>query len=233
MHTERTSIFYTAVGHFCRKTDANGRTYPVILVNQEEHMVDMQEMAVWTVLNWRFLHLEQIEMKYGQLAGELPPARRTLETCLNRLEMRGLIARGVGDTDFEALYDLLGGLYVVPLSESLPLRLATFWKLLLDGVPFAKARQLFQKDRPSAREVQVLALSRQALLSTAELIKCAEAGVSDLSTDQKVMAALYNDDFTTCDNIRWEMMQAESREDVTLAVANLYLRKQIIFERLR
>ena len=129
MHTERTSIFYTAVGHFCRKTDANGRTYPVILVNQEEHMVDMQEMAVWTVLNWRFLHLEQIEMKYGQLAGELPPARRTLETCLNRLEMRGLIARGVGDTDFEALYDLLGGLYVVPLSESLPLRLATFWKI--------------------------------------------------------------------------------------------------------
>ena len=120
MHTERTSIFYTAVGHFCRKTDANGRTYPVILVNQEEHMVDMQEMAVWTVLNWRFLHLEQIEMKYGQLAGELPPARRTLETCLNRLEMRGLIARGVGDTDFEALYDLLGGLYVVPSRRACP-----------------------------------------------------------------------------------------------------------------
>ena len=40
------------------------------------------------------------------------------------------------------------------------------------------------------------------------------------------------DSFTTCDNIRWEMMQAGSREDVTLAVANLYLRKQIIFERL-
>ena len=46
------------------------------------------------------------------------------------------------------------------------------------------------------------------------------------------MAALYDDDFTTCDNIRWEMMQAESREDVTLVVANLYLRKQIFFERM-
>ena len=54
--------------------------------------------------------------------------------------MRGLIARGVGDTDFEALYDLLDGLYVVPLSESLPLKLAAFGKLLLDGVPFSKAR---------------------------------------------------------------------------------------------
>ena len=231
MHTERTSIFYTAVGHFCRKTDANGRTYPVILVNQEEHMVDMQEMAVWTVLNWRFLHLEQIEMKYGQLAGELPPARRTLETCLNRLEMRGLIARGVGDTDVEALYDLLGGLYVVPLSESLPLRLATFWKLLLDGVPFAKARQLFQKDRPSAREVQVLALSRQALLSTAELIKCAEVGATDVSTDEKLMKALIDNDYTTSDSIVFEMLEAEQRTPITMAVASLYLRKQIIFER--
>ncbi len=231
MHTERTSIFYTAVGHFCRKTDANGRTYPVILVNQEEHMVDMQEMAVWTVLNWRFLHLEQIEMKYGQLAGELPPARRTLETCLNRLEMRGLIARGVGDTDFEALYDLLGGLYVVPLSESLPLRLATFWKLLLDGVPFAKARQLFQKDRPSAREVQVLALSRQALLYTAELIKCAEVGATDVSTDEKLMKALIDNDYTTSDSIVFEMLEAEQRTPITMAVASLYLRKQIIFER--
>ena len=231
MHTERTSIFYTAVGHFCRKTDANGRTYPVILVNQEEHMVDMQEMAVWTVLNWRFLHLEQIEMKYGQLAGELPPARRTLETCLNRLEMRGLIARGVGDTDFEALYDLLGGLYVVPRSESLPLRLATFWKLLLDGVPFAKARQLFQKDRPSAREVQVLALSRQALLSTAELIKCAEVGATDVSTDEKLMKALIDNDYTTSDSIVFEMLEAEQRTPITMAVASLYLRKQIIFER--
>ena len=231
MHTERTSIFYTAVGHFCRKTDANARTYPVILVNQEEHMVDMQEMAVWTVLNWRFLHLEQIEMKYGQLAGELPPARRTLETCLNRLEMRGLIARGVGDTDFEALYDLLGGLYVVPLSESLPLRLATFWKLLLDGVPFAKARQLFQKDRPSAREVQVLALSRQALLSTAELIKCAEVGATDVSTDEKLMKALIDNDYTTSDSIVFEMLEAEQRTPITMAVASLYLRKQIIFER--
>lgn len=59
-------LHYTAVGHFRRKTDASGRTYPVLLVNQEEHMVDMQEMAVWSVLNWRFLRLEQVELKYSQ-----------------------------------------------------------------------------------------------------------------------------------------------------------------------
>lgn len=227
----KTSTYYTAVGHFRRKADEAGRSYPVILVNQEEHIVDIQEMAVWTILNWRFLRLEQIEAKYDQMAKDLPSARRTLDTCLNRLETRGLIARGSGDTDFEALYDLLGGLYVVPISESLPLRLAAFGKLLLDGVPFSKAKQLFQKDRPNEQEAQVMALSRQALLSTAELIKCAEVGATDISTEEKLMDALIDNDYTTSDSIAFEMLQAEQRVPVTIAVANLYLRRQIVFER--
>ena len=45
------------------------------------------------------------------------------------------------------------------------------------------------------------------------------------------MEALYNDDYTTSDNIQWEMLQSDFRAPVTLAVANLYLRKQIILER--
>ena len=231
MNIEKKSTFYTAVGHFSRKTDASGRTCPVILVNQEEHKVDIQEMAVWSALSWRFLRLEQIETMYNHMAGDLPPARRTLETCLNRLEMRGLIARGVGGTDFEALYDLLGELYVVPVAESLPLRLVTFGKLLLDGAPFSKARQLFQKDRPSKREAQVMALSRQALLSTAELIKCAEVGATDVSTDEKLIDALIDNDYTTSDSIAFEMLGTEQRTPITMAVANLYLRKQIVFDR--
>ena len=229
-----THTYYTAVGHFRRKTNALDQSYPVIIINQQEYCVDIQEMALWTALNWRLLDFSQIEAEYHKLDRDCAiPALRTLENCLGRLCTRGLVASGTGETDFEALYDLLGGLYVIPISESIPLRAVTFLKMvLLDGVSVSKAKLLFRRDRPNQREAQVLALSKQALLSTAELIKCAEAGVSDLSTDQKVMAALYNDDFTTCDNIRWEMMQAESREDVTLAVANLYLRKQIIFERL-
>lgn len=223
--------YYTAVGNFQRRTDGQGHSYPVILVNQEENVVDIQEMAVWTILNWRFLRYEQIEAKYERLSRDLPRSQRMLETCLNRMEVRGLIARGTGETDFEALYDLLGELYVVPLSESLPLRLAAFGKLLLDGVPFSKAKQLFQKDRPNDQEAQVMALSRQALLSTAELIKCAEVGATDVSTDEKLMAVLIDNNYTTSDSIAFEMLQAEQRVPVTIAVANLYLRKQIIFER--
>lgn len=231
MNVTKSSTYYAALGHFRRKTDGQGQTYPVILINQKEHIVDIQEMAVWTILNWRFLRLEQVEAKYEQMVKDLQPACRTLDVCLNRLETRGLIARGTGDTDFEALYDLLGELYVVPISESLSLRLLTFGKLLLDGVPFALAKQLFQKDKPNEREAQVMALSRQALLSTAELIKCAEVGATDISTEEKLMDVLIDNDYTTSDSIAFEMLQAEQRVPITIAVANLYLRKQIVFER--
>jgi len=91
--------------------------------------------------------------------------------------------------------------------------------------------ELFRRDRPNAAEARVMALARQELLSTAELVKCEELGVKDVSTDEKLMGALYADDDTTSDNMPERMRTAKSRELVTMAVASLYLRKQIIFER--
>lgn len=225
--------YYTAVGHFQRRTNSQGQSCPVIIINQKEYYVDIQEMALWTALNWRLLEARQVMEEYEKLDKECAiPARRPLEDCLGRLCTRGLVASGAGETDFEALYDLLGGLYVAPLSESLPLRLAAFLKLTIrKGVSPAKAWALFRRDRPNEQEARVMALSRQALMSTAELVKCAEVGVRDVSTDEKLMDALYNDDDTTSDNIADMMLTAKSREWVTVAVANLYLRKQIIFQR--
>ena len=227
--------YYTAVGSFKRRVNSQGQSCPVIIINQQEYGVDIQEMALWTALNWRLLDFQQVRAEYDKLDQDCAiPALRTLEDCLGRLCTRGLVASGSGETDFEALYDLLGGLYVVPLSESLPLRLAVFLKLtVLKGVPIYKAWELFRRDRSNEQEAQVMALSRQALLSTAELIKCAEVGVRDISTDEKLMDAIYNDDDTTSDNIADMMLTAKSREWVTVAVANLYLRKQIIFERVQ
>ena len=78
MNTKQRSTYYTAVGHFRRKTGADGKSYPVILVNQEEHRVDIQETAVWTILNRWVLHLDQIEAEYSQMARELPPPAATM-----------------------------------------------------------------------------------------------------------------------------------------------------------
>lgn len=224
--------YYTALGHFQRRNDGPGKNRPIVVVNRQEYDMDLQEMTLWTCLNWRLLDIRQAEQHYNKLARDLPAPRRSFEDCLNRLLVRGLAASGTGCRGFDALYDLLSGLYIVPISESLPLRLAAFFKMtMLDGVPIAKARRLFLRDRRSDEERRVMALSRQALLSTGELIKCIENQVYDLSTDQKVLEALYSDEHTTCDNIGAAMCGTRSQEAVTIAVANLYLRKQVILER--
>lgn len=63
--------YYTAVGRFTKRHDADGNTYPVIYVNQQEHLLDLQEMAVWTALTWRLSDFRQLERKYDLLAREL------------------------------------------------------------------------------------------------------------------------------------------------------------------
>ena len=228
----RRRTLYTAVGHFKKVVTRDG-AYPVVLVNRQEYRMDPQEMAVWSILNWRLLDAQGLEEYYEPMFQTLRlEERRTLENCLGRMVTRGLVAAGHGETDFEALYDLLSSLYVVPISESLPLRTVTFLKmLLLDGVPFARAKQIFHKVRLSEGEARVMALARQALLSTAELIRCVDLGVTDVSSDDKVLDALYNDTAATTDSMGDLMRASQSREPVTLSVANLCLHKQIIFER--
>ena len=224
---------YTAIGHFQRSTTEKG-SYPIVVVKGQEYMLDLQEMILWTCLSWRILSLEQLRPLYLQKVESLEVLiSRSFEAGVARLVTRGLVASGSGDTDYDALYDMLAGLFVVPVSSSFPLRVLAFLKLTLRGhVPISRARRLFQADRPNAEERRVLDLSRQALLSTAELIKCVETGTYDVSSDDKLLSALYDDLGTTTQNIMYLMRDKPSAQPTVTAVANLYLRQQIVFQRM-
>ena len=109
----------------------------------------------------------------------------------------------------------------------------SFLKLtLVNHVPFSSARKLFRRDQRTENEKQVMALTRQALLSTAELIRCMEKDIRSLPTEESILEGLYDDADTTSDNISCMMRLSSKSQAVTLAVANLYLRQQIIFERI-
>lgn len=228
------TTFYTAVGRFEKRSNGCGFSCPVIVLHQKEYMMDMQEMVIWAALNWRISKHQEIEQLYEESEARVCiPTARTCMDCIARLVTRGLVASGSGDTDFDALYDLLNSLYIVPATGSFPLRLFSFLKLTLwNRVPFSATKKLLRKDNRSADEAQVMFLTRQALLSTAELIKCVERQITDLSTGDKLMAVLYDDTDTTSDNIGSLMQISPCKEPVTVAVANLYLRQQIIFERI-
>ena len=226
--------YYTAVGRFERKGRMGDMTCPMAIINKREYALDIQEMILWATLNWQIMDAGALEDTYTtklKASGIAP--RRSFLDCMRRLLQRGLVVEGCGETGEDALYALLSGLYVVPISDSLLLRLISFIKLTVFGhVPFAITRKLFSKDRRSANERRVYHLPQQALLSTAELIKCVEYDIHTIHSDSQLMDALYADDTTTSDNIADMVRPFGCCCPVLQAVANLYLRRQIIFERL-
>lgn len=176
---------------------------------------------------------EDIYALYLKLTRELSfTSRRTLDDCIDRLVTRGLVAEGRGSSEYEALYDLLSCLYIAPISANPFLRLGTFLKLWIwDGAPFSKAIHLFSRPKCSVEERQIVRLANQALLSSAELIKCAERGVRTLHSDAQLMDCLYDDELTTSENLPILMAASRQARPVSAAIANLYLHKQIVFER--
>lgn len=225
---------YTAIGRLDRETNGCSRFCPVIHLGGQTYMVDMQEMVVWTALNWRISKREDISLQCDKLVSSLGDCiSHSWDACVNRLLTRGLLVSGCGETEYDALYDLLSSLGIIPASGSMLMRGISFVKLVAGRrVPIQQALKLFQKDRRTDYETRVMRLAQQALLSTAEIIKCVEQDVAYLPNEQFLMEAVYGDDETTCYNIAGIMKNSRSSQAVTLAVANLYLRQQIIFERI-
>ena len=70
--------------------------------------------------------------------------------------------------------------------------------------------KLFHKDRRTDYESRVMRLAHQALLSTAEIIKCVEQDVFSLPSERVLMEKVYGDSETTCQNIASMMKNSRS-----------------------
>jgi hypothetical protein len=154
------------------------------------------------------------------------------EDYLTRLEQRGLIASGRGYTDIEALYALVAKRYVVPLSESIWTKICAFLHLTFRrGMPFAVTKKIFANPKLNPEERTLLSLSRQAALTTEELIRCVDSNTDDISTESKLMAALYPNEIPAPGSRNcFTGLTSPNRIEVTKTIVNLYLRKQILFE---
>ena len=65
-----------------------------------------------------------------------------------------------------------------------------------------------------------------------EIIGCVERGISEINTMDELLQILYTDRYTTSENIAEISKYSCKCRDVISSISNLYLRKQIIFERL-
>lgn len=224
---------YTAVGKFKTKRSGHGLRFPLVTVGGEERILDVQEMILWTILNWRILSMAEAAVLYGKKASETGfTARRSMEECMRRLIQRGLVAEGTGDSGADALYDLLSELYIIPISESVFLKLLSFIRLtVFSRIPYSVTRKIFSRDKRSGDEQKVMRLANQVVLSTAEIVKCFEQDDLSLASEEDLLDALYHDEYTTSENIAYMVRCLPQCRTVITSVANLYLRKQIIFER--
>lgn len=227
--------WYTAVGKLRLHREWDGTKLPAIVLNGEEVMLDIQEFLLWSALNWRIVSGRELPALYQDRLRETGTVfSRSLAACVSRMKQRGILAEGTGGTEEEALYDLLADLYVAPVPESVLLRFLAMLRFGYEGrLSRASVRQLFHRDRRNQEEKQVMRLSKQMLLSTAELVKCFHREKWSFCCEEEMLDTLYDDDDTTSYNIAEKAGKYPERREVLAAVANLYLRKQIILERIQ
>lgn len=222
--------FYTAVGIMKQRRGEKGMTYPYVEIGKNEYHLDMQEMVLWSVLNWRILSADEIKALYEKKINELGLGyHKTMEACQYHLMQCGLIAEGVGTIPADALYDLLSNLYVVPVSENIFLRLFSFVRLTFKGMPFKVTKRVLFRDKRSDGEKKVMRIAHQAIFSTAEIIKCVEVDKTSFANDEEILDTIYHDENTTSENIAFSVKTSPACRPVLKDVANLYLRQQIIF----
>lgn len=223
---------YTAVGIMRQRRGEKGMTYPYVEIGKNEYHLDIQEMLLWSVLNWRILSANEIKNIYEKKVSELGlGCHKTMEACQYHLIQRGLIAEGMGETAADALYDLLSNLYIVPISENIFLRIISFVKLTFKGFSFKTTKRILLRDKRSDGEKKIMYLANQAIFSTAEIIKCVEADKTQFANDEEILNTIYHDEHTTSENIAFSVKHSTACRLVLKDVANLYLRQQIIFGR--
>ena len=219
---------YTAIGNY-RLTE---KGLLLVTTGGRDCALDAHELLLWSSLAFRILTYQELRAEFYEKERELHIlGDLDFDHYLNRLIMRRLVASGKDCTGVDALYDLLGHLYVQPAPNSILVKALSFFKLLLGRkFPLRKTLMVFHTEKLEPMEKQVMALLRHQMLSTAELIGCTENGKHRLKNNNELMECLYHDETTDCDNIVTDCRTSETRFSVLTAVANLYLKQQITFQ---
>lgn len=227
-------MLYTAVGIFKLKNQGKNNVYPTVILSGEECRLDVQEMMIWSALNWRITDDKKLYTYYSEQAKKSGVVfSRSYNDTLNRLIVRGLVASGRGENGEEALYDLISGLYIIPLYQSPLIRIISFLRMVfIFKLPYEKAKVLFERDKKNKNERRIMKLAFSAPMSTAEIVKCIDKNIDFILNEDDVMEFLYDDKFTTSENIAESVRGLSSVRTVLTAVSNLYLRRQILFERM-
>ena len=222
--------FYTAVGSYQMQTE-NGREMPYILRMGRMEPISIPEFFIWSHLLWEVETYDEIREFYQNQSKSLGVRLPNLDQALKMLIKRKLIAKGIGYTGEDALYDMLSAAFVLPIHTLGKKKLSSVIRLLVKGrITGREAIRAMRPEHLTGDENRVMKLVRQTPLSVSELIRCIENGVWDVDTPEKVITAIYTDEEDTQERMQITSRQADCKTAVLEAVANLYLRRRVMLD---
>ena len=222
--------FYTAVGSYEMRTE-NGHEMPYILRMGRLEPISIPEFFIWSHLLWEVETYDEIREFYQKQSENLGVRLPNLDQALKMLIKRKLIAKGIGYTGEDALYDMLSAAFVLPIHTLGKKKLSSVIRLLIKGrITCGEAIRVMRPEHLTGDENRVMKLIRQTPLSVSELIRCIENGVRDVDTPEKVITAIYTDEEDTQERMQITSRQADCKTAVLEAVANLYLRRRVMLD---
>lgn len=225
---------YTAIGVLKFQHNSNGKAQPIVLNNHQEYGLSEHELILWSCLAFQILQNHELKSAYeSRLQSTEAKEALSFSHYLNRLILRGLVAVGEGLTGVDALYRLLGELHIVPVSNSFPVRLFTCIQLRLEGKIGTGDMGKYLKKMPyTPLEETVLKLAQTVPVTTAELLACVDLDRQNAAENSKeLLDELYQNPDTTYHTLAENAQLHHMQYPVLQAIGNLYLNKQISFQR--
>jgi len=223
--------YYTALGRMITKKN-NGVHLPMIVIEDSEFELSVDELIIWGSLHWNFLGIEALEKEYSRRkANNRIFNDVSFEQTLKRMENRGLVVSGTDYLAADALYELIGKLKIRPVKYSIVDKLRSMAYLyFVKGYSFSKCYETYFGMQFTANELNVLKLSNNVGITAAEIIQCEENDIKNIKTENDIMDKVYGDENATFETVTVRSRFSELKLDCIKAVANLYLKKRIIFE---
>ncbi len=225
---------YTAIGTLKFQKNPKGKPMPVILNHNQEYGLSEHELILWSCLAFQILQIHELKAAYEyRLRNANAKEAMPFSHYLNRLILRGLIAEGEGLTGVDALYRLLGTLHILPVSNPFPVRLFTCIQLRLEGkIRTGDMSKLLKKMPYPPLEETVVKLAQTIPVTTAELVSYVDLNKDSASKSSRAMLEeLYRNPETTYQTLAENAQIHHIQYPVLQAIGNLYLNKQISFQR--
>ena len=222
--------FYAAVGSY-RIKEENGHKVPYIQKLGKLYPISIPEFVIWSTLLWEVMEYRDLRAIYEEQMRQYEQTVPGFDELLTLLLKRKLVMCGIGYTGADALYNMLADAFVIPYRIRGARKVLKSLKMIAQGK--LSGADLFRAFKPTELtfyEQRVSDLVAQTPLNTAEIIRCFDRNVQDVSTPEKVIAAIYTEDDTDQQHIANEECKSAFTNAVLTAVSNLYLKRKVILE---